>query len=144
MRGQVSTELLIIVCIVLLIFIPMLVLVYVKSGEANDKISSYQAELSVARLAYLADSVGSLGSNASVQTDIYIPSGVTTITTSTVGRGGEVDFRINTPAGQSEIVEIVEYPIKNPGTYDVSTGWARFDISSSYENGQASVLISKE
>jgi len=144
MKGQVSTELLIIVGVVLLIFIPMLILVYVKTGDANNDIASYQAELAVTRLAYLADSVGSLGSNASVNADIYIPPSVTSITTRTVGRGGEVVFTVQTPAGESEIAEVVKYPIKNPAVYPVSAGWARFDITSSYVNGEASLIIGKE
>ena len=58
MKGQVSTELLVVVALVLLIFIPLLVLVYTKANEANQQIASYQAELSVSRIASLANSVG--------------------------------------------------------------------------------------
>jgi len=140
LRGQVSTELLIIVAVVLVIFIPMLILVYIKTGEANDSIAAYQAELACARLAYLANSIGSLGSNASVNADIYIPSSVTSISTKTVGRGGEIVFVVQTPAGASEIAQTLKYPV-NQQDLPVQGGWARFDISSVYVGGNAQLLI---
>jgi hypothetical protein len=56
MKGQVSTELLVIVALVLLIFIPLLVLVYMKANEASQQIGSYQAELAISRVASLANS----------------------------------------------------------------------------------------
>jgi type II secretory pathway pseudopilin PulG len=141
MKGQVSTELLIIIGIVLLIFVPLLVMVYFKTNEANTQIGSYQTELAVFRLAYLANSVGSLGTNSSITTDVYIPPGVTNISTRKIGNGGEVLFKVQTPAGESEVVEIVKYPIANPQTFITSQGWARFTISSNYENGQATLTI---
>ena len=63
MKGQLSIELIVIIGLVLVIFIPLLVMVYYKSNEANEEIALHQAELSVFRLAYLANSVGSLGTN---------------------------------------------------------------------------------
>ena len=70
---------------VLLIFIPLLVLVYFKANEANQQIASYQAELAVFRIAYLANSVGSLGTNTTVTTDIYIPQNIISFTTNSSG-----------------------------------------------------------
>ena len=140
-KGQVSTELLIIIGVVLLIFVPLLVMVYFKANEANTQIGSYQTELAVFRLAYLANSVGSLGTNTSITTDVYIPPGVTNITTRRVGNGGEVLFKVSTPAGESEVVEIVKFPIDNPQTFSTSQGWARFTISSDFKNGHAVLTI---
>jgi uncharacterized protein (UPF0333 family) len=136
MKGQVSTELLVIVAVVLLIFIPLLVMVYIKTSDANAQISSYQAELAVFRLAYLANSVGALGSNASVTTDVFVPSGVSELKTSSVGRGGEIVMKLHTPQGDTEITEVVKYPITNPQQFPTASGWARFMLSSVYDNGQ--------
>jgi type II secretory pathway pseudopilin PulG len=115
MRGQISTELMVIVALVLLIFIPLLVLVYFKANEANQQIAAYQAELAVFRIAYLANAVGSLGTNTSVTTDVYLPQNLMSFWTNSSGMGGEMDMQVNTPQGPSDIVEIVDYPVANPG-----------------------------
>jgi len=140
-KGQVSTELLVIIAIVLLIFLPLLVLVYFKTGEANAQIGAYQGELAVFRLAYLADSVGSLGSNTSVATEVYVPPGVSELSTRSFSRGGEIVMKVRTPAGDSEIAEIVKFPIVNPQNFSTSPGWARFTITSVYVGGEASLRI---
>ncbi|MFN7991300.1 MAG: hypothetical protein U0R44_04045 [Candidatus Micrarchaeia archaeon] len=146
MKGQVSTELLVIVALVLLIFIPLLVLVYFKANEANQQIASYQAELAVSRIASLANSVGSLGTNTSVVTDVYIPPNTISLKTAQVGQGSEIDLTVNTPQGPTEVVEVIKYPLSNPGTIaDASSsgGWMKVRISSTYAGNQAHVKIEK-
>jgi len=148
MKGQVSTELLVIVALVLLVFIPLLVLVYFKANEANQQIASYQAELAVFRLASLANSVGSLGTNTSVQTDVFIPPNTVELktTTSPTGRGGEISLRVMTPEGVTDITQIVKYPIKNPRPLANETtagGWMRLKVSSEYVDNEATIIIEK-
>jgi hypothetical protein len=147
MKGQVSTELLVIVALVLLIFIPLLVLVYFKANEANQQIAAYQAELSVSRIASLANSVGSLGTNTSVVTDVYIPPNTIALNVSNAGRAAEISMTMDTPQGPTTpVVEIIRYPVSNPGTLADSTnagGWMRLRISSEFVNNEASVKISK-
>ncbi len=146
-KGQVSTELLVIVGLVLLIFIPLLMLVYFKATEASEQIATYQAELLVFRLAYLSNSVGSLGTDTTVYTDLYIPQNIIYLETATIGNGGEVTLKLLTGEGESEIVEIVKYPISNPGTLaeGPAYGWARFRITSTYdEEGHGTIEIVRE
>ncbi len=138
-KGQVSTELLVVVGLVLLVFIPLLVMVYFKANEVSEQVATYQAELLVFRLAYLANSVGSLGTDTTVYTDLYIPQNVVYLKTHSFENGGEIVLRLTTAEGESEVVEIVKYPF----TTDKSTlaegpayGWARFRIASHYEEGQ--------
>lgn len=140
-RGQISTELLVIVAVVLAIFVPLLVAVYFKANEANAQIGSYQAELAVFRLAYLANSVGALGTETSVTTDVYIPPGVTNITVKGIEGGGEIIFKIQTTGGESELVEVIKYPIKDsPKYFSATQGWATFNISSHYDSSGQAVL----
>ncbi len=147
MKGQVSTELLVIVALVLLIFIPLLVLVYFKANEANQQIAAYQAELSVSRIASLANSVGSLGTNTSVTTDIYVPPNTLAMNVSSVGRAGEISLTMDSPQGPTTpVVEIIRYPLSNPGTLadkDSAGGWMRLRISSEFVNNEASIKIEK-
>lgn len=147
MKGQVSTELLIIVALVLLIFIPLLVLVYLKAGQASYEIGSYQAELSVSRIASLANSVGSLGTETSVITDVYMPPNTIEFSTMDAGtRGGELSLSIQTDQGPTEVVEIIKFPLSNPGTIADSSqagGWIRIKISSVFQNNSASLEIER-
>lgn len=146
MKGQVSTELLVIVALVLLIFIPLLVLVYLKTAEANQQIASYQAELTVTRLASLANSVGSLGTNTSVTTDVFIPANTEYLATNQSGRGGEIMLKIKTPQGTQEPSDIIKYPVSNPGEVvgaSGSGGWVKIRITSEYIGNDAHVRIEK-
>ena len=148
MKGQVSTELLIIVALVLLIFIPLLVLVYFKANDANQQIASYQAELAVSRISSLANSVGSLGTNTSVVTDVYIPPNTVSLKTAQSGRGGEIDLTVATPQGNSEIVEVVAYPLSGTQPHvlsDATTsgGWMKIKITSVFVGNEAQIQIDK-
>lgn len=146
MKGQVSTELLVIVALVLLVFIPLLVMVYLKANEANQEIASYQADLAVSRIASLANSVGSLGSNTSVTTDIYLPPNTVSLTTAQSGRGGEIMLKLLTQQGETEPSDVIKYPISSPGTVaDASAAgtWSRMRITSVYEGGETRIRIEK-
>ncbi len=146
-KGQVSTELLVIVALVLLIFIPLLVLVYFKASDANNQIASYQAELAVFRVAYLANSVGSLGTETSLYTDVFIPKNAKSFRATATGNGGEIVMVLDTPQGPTEIVEVVRYPIiQNSADGELVPaskvgGWIRLTVNSSYSGGQARVRI---
>jgi type II secretory pathway pseudopilin PulG len=151
-KGQVSTELLIIIGLVLVVFIPLLVLVYFKAGEAQNEMGAYQAQLVTFRLAYLANSVGSLGTATTVYTDLYIPKNTISLVAVNVGIGSEIQLKIQSPTGESDVVEVVKYPIvpdKGSTTarlVDAPTyGWARFRISSEYDpDGKARIRIERE
>ncbi len=146
MKGQVSTELLVVVALVLLIFIPLLVMVYMKANEATQQIGSYQAELAVSRVVSLANSVGSLGTNTSVTTDVYLPPDTLSFETRQAGAGSEVILSVKTPQGVSETADIRKYPLRSYGniTNDfVAGGLTKIQISSYYSGGQAQVDIRK-
>ncbi|MFH1520763.1 MAG: hypothetical protein ABID61_03900 [Candidatus Micrarchaeota archaeon] len=149
MKGQVSTELLVIVGFVLLIFIPLLVLVYIKANDSNQQIASYQAELVVSRLGSLANSVGSLGTNTEVITDVYVPPNTISLTTNAAGRGSEITLKMETSQGETEVVEIVKYPVDAPtDPYEIvgktpSGGWVKIRITSTYTAGEAHIKIER-
>ena len=115
--------------------------------EANQQIASYQAELAVFRVASLANSVGSLGTNTSVYTDVFIPPNTEELRTETMqdGAGSEIVLRIKSPEGPTEIVEIVKYPIiSNPqplATEANAGGWMKLKITSKYIDNKATITI---
>jgi type II secretory pathway pseudopilin PulG len=146
MKGQVSTELLVIVGLILLIFIPLLVLVYVKANDANQQIASYQAELTVTRIASLANSVGSLGTETSVETDVYLPPNTISLETVASGRGGEIVLTVKGTDGDSPIADVIKYPLSNPGVLADSSaagGRMKIRISSEYVGDQAMIKIER-
>lgn len=153
MKGQVSTELLVIVGLILLIFIPLLVMVYVKANDANQQIAAYQAELTVTRIASLANSVGSLGTETNVVTDVYLPPNTVSLVAVSSGRGGEVVMTVAGPGGESEITDVIKYPLKDTcpkekpcelANSDAAGGRIKIEIRSEYvgEEGAKEARIS--
>jgi hypothetical protein len=147
MKGQVSTELLVVVALVLLIFIPLLVMVYMKANEADQQIGSYQAELAISRLTSLANSVGSLGTNTSVTTDVYMPPNAVAFETRKAGGGSEIVLTLSTPQGNTETSDIVKYPMRTYGAVPgelLPGGYMKIKISSYLgPDGNAQISIDK-
>lgn len=143
MKGQVSTELMVIIGIILVIFIPLLVTIYMKADETQNEMASYQAEVVVFRLAYLASSVGSLGTDTVVYTDLYIPKGTKSLEIKNVGNGAEILLKVSTPQGDKDFSEVIKYPVKENKLLKEKYGWTRFKISSTIENNKAVINIEK-
>ena len=167
-KGQVSTEMLIIIGLVLIIFIPLLALVYGRTVEANNQVASYQAELAVSRIAYLANSVGSLGTSSTIYTDVYFPKNMRSFRVSNLGDASELILKFvpddkQTSQSSQDLVEIIRFPVASGRTdrtvrtdstdraerageilsQDLAGTWARLKISSEYVDGKARVRIEK-
>lgn len=145
MKGQLSIELIVIIGLVMVIFIPLLVTVYYKSNEANEEIALHQAELSVSRLAYLANSIGSLGTKTTIYTDVYVPKNVMRINITQVNNGGEITFIMNNGNSKTnEISSIVKHKISKNQTITPNTGgWMRFQISSDWQGSENVMTIER-
>jgi len=144
-KGQISTELLVVVGLVLVIFIPLLVLVYFKAGEAQTEMAAYQAQLVVFRVAYLSNSVGSLGTETTVYTDLYIPRNTLSLQTINTGDGAEVQLKLQGDQGETDVAEVIRYRLTSDSEMELveegSYGWARFEISSVYEDDEGKIRI---
>ncbi len=135
MKGQISTELLIIVALILLIFIPLLWLVYVKAGEASSQIAAYQAELTVNRIASLANSVSNLGTETAVTTEVYLPKNTKELAIRKIGGdAAEITLTIETGAGEdTPVVGLIKAKVSENQVLasDRSAGgWIKLKISS--------------
>ncbi len=147
MKGQLSTEFLVIVALILLLFIPLLVLVYFKASESNAQIAAYQAELTVNRITSVANSVGNLGSG-SISTEIFIPPNTQELRIENVGRGAEVVLVVETAGEKSTpLVGTLQYPLSEEkvvlATSRNAGGWVRVNIESKKENGKTVLEIRK-
>jgi len=107
-KGQVSTELLIILGFVVLLMIPLLLLAYSKSSQLMDEMSIAQADIAASRLVHTVEAVGNTGNNASIITEISVPPGVQSF--SVVGNR-EIVFTVRKGSALTEIVKLSRFNI---------------------------------
>lgn len=105
-KGQVSSELLVVIAFVLLLFIPLLFTAYLRSIEANEQLATLQATILSSRLAFLVNSIGYMGGNSSIITEVYLPPNAVLNTT-----GKEIILKVRTQSGTSDIVQVTKFPI---------------------------------
>lgn len=134
LKAQISTELIVVVGVVLLLFTPLLVTVYFKGIEMEERLAVSQSRLAVTRIASLTNAIGNLGENASTIADIFVPINMDSINFANVGdaTGAEITITINTSEGKNEITEPVLFKFANGGTNfsSLSQGWIKLNISS--------------
>lgn len=127
-RGQVSTELLVIVGFIVLLFIPLMVMIYFKSAQLNSDLGDIQSRLLVSKIAFAANSIGSMGSDNALKLEIYLPNSVKTLEFRSEGSGGEV--LINSTDG-SQISQVTKFPFNAPQSYPGGVGY-KFEMSSDH------------
>ncbi len=141
-KGQVSTELLVIISAALFIFIPLMVTGYLKANQSNEELFIAQAQLAVSRLSNMVESVGNLGSGASSILEVYVPKGIKSIKFVKQGTGGEVVITVETSSGTTEIADVSRFPPVSDYVIDApSEGVIRFVITSKGKDG---VLVTKQ
>lgn len=125
-RGQVSTEILIMVGMMLLLLLPLLFYAYGRANVAGEDIATQKAEFAAQRLATAADSVGYLGGAAALVEEIELPGNVLNVSVS----GHDVIFELAASAGRRQIVKASAFSINatgferltRTGTYFVEIG----------------------
>jgi len=142
MKGQVNTELLVIVGAIILFFIPILLTVYFKASESNEQLAEYQTRLAVSRIAYLTNSVGNMGGDSEVIVEVFIPSYVRNIEFRPVGEGGEIIFRVEREGETTEVVEVVRFKIAQQALNPTGSGYMRFRISASGDKVDIEKVVS--
>ncbi len=110
-RGQVSTEILIMIGMMLLLLLPLLFYAYGRANATGEDISVQKAEFAAQRLASSADSVGYLGGAAALVEEIELPSNVQNVSVA----GKDVVFDIASSAGKKQIVKSSAFSIKAAG-----------------------------
>jgi len=112
-RGQLSTELLIIIGLMLLLLVPLLYYAYNRANIAKEDIGIQKAEFAAERLARLADSVGYLGGASMIIDEIEIPPGVKSVSIS--GNKHDIVFEMDTSTGTKQIVKSSAFSIRDAG-----------------------------
>jgi len=99
-RGQMSTEILVLIGMALFLLLPVLLYAYGRANVSGEDLSTQKAEFAAHRLASLADSVGYLGGGAKVVDEIEIPPYVKNVSVS----GRDVVIEIDSVTGKKQIV----------------------------------------
>lgn len=123
-HGQASTEVLLLIGLMLALLVPLIIYAYGRAGVAQDSFATQKAEFAAQRLAGLADSVGYLGGNASIVDQVDVPSGVKSVELK--GNGHDIVFRMNSPAGEKDIVKSSAFNITSKNIGMLSSGGTYF------------------
>ena len=109
-RGQVSTEIIIIIGFVVAMMLPLLFAVYSQELQSNQSLGLSQANLAASRLGYVIDSVGTLGSNSSMVVQLNLPEVLQSIGTGSGGGQKELIFQLkDTGQGGMQIVKMTRF-----------------------------------
>ncbi len=109
-KGQVSTEVLIVIGVMLFLLVPLLLYAHSKVNLADSDLAVQKAEFAAQRLVSLADSVGYIGGEAAAIDEIEVPPGVQSVTLS----GHELVFTLNSPSGSNQIVKSSAFELVEP------------------------------
>ncbi len=122
--GQVSTEILVLIGMMLLLLLPLFYYAYSRSNVAREDIAVQKVDFAAQRLKNMADSVGYLGGASALVDEIEIPTNVRTFGVS----GHDIVFEIDSSTGKKQIVKSSAFEINasgslaalaKPGTYFV-------------------------
>ncbi len=137
MKGQVSNELLVVVGFILLLFIPLMFVMYIKLSDVAADLSTLQAHFSASRIAYLVNAIGYMGGGSSIITEVYVPENVGEVTI----KGNEVVFLTEIKGQPSEIVKPTSFTIEGGETI-TSPGRYRVEITNEGDRVKVDVLAS--
>ena len=123
-RGQASTEILMLIGLMLALLVPLIIYAYGRAGAAQDNFATQKAEFAAQRLAGLADSVGYLGGAAAIVDQVDVPAGVKSVRIDSSGH--DIIFGMNSPAGEKEIVKSSAFSISAPNIGRLGSGGTYF------------------
>lgn len=116
--GQISTEMLMIIGLMLLLLVPLLFYAYNRTNIAKEDISVQKAEFAAERLARLSDSIGYMGGASAIVDEIEIPPNVRSVSiqgAGTLGRGHDIVFDMDSSTGTKQIVKSSSFVITSSG-----------------------------
>ncbi|MBI5159130.1 hypothetical protein HY992_03345 [Candidatus Micrarchaeota archaeon] len=129
-RGQVGVEVLAIISLALVLFVPFIFGVYSEYALFSERLSVFQASEAVATLATISDAVVSSGPGSNVSTQIIVPSGVKRVSL----QGREIVFELETGAGKTDIVRMVKGEVEGDEEALKAAGTRRVEVVSVMEN----------
>ena len=121
-RGQMSTEILILVGMALFLLLPVLLYAYGRANVSGEDLSTQKAEFAAHRLASLADSVGYLGGGAKVIDEIEIPPYVKSVRV----QGRDIVIEMDSAGGRKQIVAGSSFMLNQTGLGNITKSGTYF------------------
>ena len=122
MRGQASTEVLVLVGVALFLLLPVLLYAYGRANVSGEDLSTQKAEFAAHRLATLADSVGYLGGGAKIVDEIEIPPYVKSVGVS----GRDIIIELDSATGKKQIVAGTSFVLNQTGFASITKSGTYF------------------
>lgn len=135
-KAQVSVELMVIISFVVLLFIPLVLFVYHKTTELSAGIEGMESRLLSSKLAFIANSLGSMGDQNSLKIEVTLPQTVRQLSFSKLGNGGEA---LITMKDGNQISQITIFPFESNRNY---SGGASYKFEFVSQNGTIQVSTS--
>ncbi|MCX8194923.1 MAG: hypothetical protein N3G22_02345 [Candidatus Micrarchaeota archaeon] len=137
-KGQVSTELLVLIGLVLLLMFPLLIYSRNKAEMANENMAIQKAEFAAQRMASAADSVGYLGGSAKIIEEIEVPSNIKRAYVN----GHDIVFELETSNGITQVVKSSAFNLTSSGFERIKkSGTYYFEVSALPLGSSSSVQI---
>lgn len=113
-KGQVSVELMVVIGFIIMLFIPLIMLIYYKASELNTDIEGLESRLLVSKLAFISNSLGYMGDVNSLKAEFLLPEKVRSLEFKRLGQGGEV---LITLKDGSQISQVTKFPFNSEKKY---------------------------
>jgi type II secretory pathway pseudopilin PulG len=135
-RGQISTEIVVLIGLLLLLLIPLLLYAYGRANVATEDIAVQKAEFAASRLSSLADSVGYLGGAAAIVEEVEIPSNVRSVRIDAADPH-DIVFDIDSTEGTKQIVKSSAFNLTSSGFGNITKAGTYFIKISALPAGSA-------
>ena len=135
-KGQISTELIVIIAAIMIVFIPLLVTVYITTGNTENTIATQQGQLAAARIANMINTVGNLGEGSFTTLEVYLPRNTKSIRFENAGRGSEVTITVITQDGPVDLPESARFPLDYDANEFDSVGEGRIRLELRSDEGK--------
>lgn len=123
MKGQISTEVLLIIGVMLLLLAPLLLYAFGRINVSNEDISVQKAEFAAHRLITAADAVGYLGGSAGIVEEIEVPANVVEVK---VSGSNDLVFVVDTSSGKRDIVKSSSFRLDSDNLGDMDRAGTYF------------------
>lgn len=121
-KGQLSTETLVLIGLMLAIMVPLLVYSYQRANIVREDLSMQKAEFAVGRLAAISDSVGYLGPDAAIVEEIEVPPHATRLE----ANGRDIVMTVVTSSGTAQVVKPSAFELEEEGLENIIAGGTYF------------------
>ena len=121
-RGQISTEILVLLGLMLALLIPLLIYSYSRAGVAREDLSVQKADFAINRLSALTNSVGYLGGAAAIIEEIEAPQHIKKVYV----KSHDIVMEVYSSGGVKQMVASTDFELESSGLDRITAGGTYF------------------